>query len=59
MHSRTKKREFSANCASCHGMDAGGRGLVAGILTKNTPDLTTVAKRNGKLLPHGPPIPRG
>ena len=45
------QREFNANCAACHGMDAKGRGPVAGFLTKNPPDLTTVAKRNGGVFP--------
>ena len=45
------QREFNANCAACHGMDAKGRGPVAGFLTKNPPDLTTVARRNGGVFP--------
>ena len=45
------QREFNANCAACHGMDAKGQGPVAGFLTKNPPDLTTVAKRNGGVFP--------
>ena len=45
------KREFDANCASCHGMDAKGRGPVAGFLTKNPPDLTVLARQNGGVFP--------
>ena len=45
------QREFNANCAACHGMDAKGRGPVAGFLTKNPPDLTLLAKQNGGVFP--------
>lgn len=45
------QREFNANCAACHGMDGKGRGPVAGFLTKNPPDLTTLARRSGGVLP--------
>ena len=45
------QREFNANCASCHGMDARGRGPVAGFLTKNPPDLTLASRNNGGVFP--------
>jgi mono/diheme cytochrome c family protein len=45
------KREFDANCAACHGMDAKGRGPVAGFLTRNPPDLTMLARSNGGVFP--------
>lgn len=45
------QREFNANCAACHGMDAKGRGPVAGFLIKNPPDLTQVARANGGVFP--------
>lgn len=45
------QREFNANCAACHGMDARGRGPVAGFLTKNPPDLTLAARSNGGVFP--------
>jgi mono/diheme cytochrome c family protein len=45
------KREFDSNCAACHGMDAKGRGPVAGFLTKNPPDLTLLARGNGGVFP--------
>lgn len=45
------QREFSANCASCHGADAKGRGPVAGFLTRNPPDLTQISRSNGGVFP--------
>lgn len=52
IHSRDfGQREFNANCAACHGMDAKGRGPVAGFLTKNPPDLTQLSRQNGGVFP--------
>lgn len=45
------KREYDANCATCHGMDGKGNGPSAGILSKPVPDITTLAKRNGGVFP--------
>lgn len=45
------QREFEANCATCHGMDARGKGPVAGFLTKNPPDLTQLSRANGGVFP--------
>lgn len=45
------QREFATNCATCHGLDAKGRGPVAGFLTKNPPDLTLLARLNGGVFP--------
>lgn len=45
------KREYDANCATCHGMKGTGNGPSAGILSKSVPDLTTLAKRNGGVFP--------
>ncbi len=45
------KREFEANCASCHGMNAKGNGPLVEWLRKSPPDLTTLAKANGGVLP--------
>lgn len=45
------QREFSSNCASCHGADAKGRGPVAGFLTRNPPDLTQISRSNGGVFP--------
>lgn len=45
------KTEFESNCASCHGMDGKGSGPVTPWLTKSPPDLTTLARNNGGILP--------
>lgn len=45
------QREFNANCATCHGSDAKGRGPVAGFLVKNPPDLTQLSRQNGGVFP--------
>ena len=45
------KREFEANCASCHGMDAKGRGPLVEFLRKSPPDLTQLAKSNQGVFP--------
>jgi mono/diheme cytochrome c family protein len=45
------KREYDANCATCHGVKGTGNGPSAGILSKSVPDLTTLAKRNGGVFP--------
>ena len=45
------QREFEANCASCHGMDAKGNGPLVSFLTKSPPDLSMLARRNGGVFP--------
>lgn len=45
------KREFEANCASCHGANGKGSGPITDLLKKSPPDLTLLAKNNGGLLP--------
>ncbi len=45
------KREFDANCASCHGASGKGNGPVSDLLKKSPPDLTSLAKSNGGVLP--------
>lgn len=45
------KREFDANCASCHGVSAKGNGLVVEFLRKSPPDLTLLAKQNSGVFP--------
>jgi mono/diheme cytochrome c family protein len=45
------QREFLANCASCHGSDAKGRGPIVEWLTKSPPDLTALAAGNGGVFP--------
>ena len=45
------KREFDANCASCHGSSGKGNGALVPFLTRSPPDLTQLAKKNGGVLP--------
>lgn len=45
------KREFEANCASCHGMDGKGKGPIVELLRRSPPDLTQLAKNNQGVLP--------
>jgi mono/diheme cytochrome c family protein len=45
------KREFEANCASCHGMDGKGRGPLVEFLRKSPPDLTQLTKTNQGVFP--------
>jgi mono/diheme cytochrome c family protein len=42
---------FQAYCASCHGVDAKGRGPVAPALKARVPDLTLLSRRNGGRFP--------
>ena len=39
---------FRRNCASCHGLDGRGAGLVAASLKKQPSDLTMIPRKNGK-----------
>lgn len=45
------KREYDANCASCHGLKGTGDGPSAQYLTRKPTDLTKLAKANGGVLP--------
>ena len=45
------KREFEANCASCHGVTGKGNGVVVPYLSKSPPDLTLLAKNNQGVFP--------
>jgi mono/diheme cytochrome c family protein len=45
------KREFDANCASCHGVDGKGNGPLRELLRRSPPDLTLLAKRNQGVFP--------
>ena len=45
------KREYDANCASCHGVLGKGDGPNKPYLTKVPTDLTTLAKGNGGVMP--------
>lgn len=42
---------FAANCAGCHGMDAGGGQPADSWLTAQPPDLTRLTRRNGGTFP--------
>jgi mono/diheme cytochrome c family protein len=45
------KREYDSNCASCHGPQGKGDGVVKPYLTKSPPALTRLASRNGGVFP--------
>lgn len=45
------KREYEANCASCHGLDGKGNGPLVELLRRSPPDLTVLAKNNQGILP--------
>lgn len=45
------KREFEANCASCHGVDGKGKGPIVDLLRRSPPDLTQLAKKNQGVFP--------
>ena len=45
------KELYVAYCASCHGMDAKGKGPVASALKNPVPDLTLISKRRNGTFP--------
>ena len=45
------KREFEANCASCHGLNGKGNGPLVEFLRRSPPDLTLLAKNNQGVFP--------
>lgn len=45
------RREFEANCATCHGVSGRGDGPVVELLRRAPPDLTQLSKRNGGVFP--------
>jgi len=47
------RADFLRYCASCHGVDAHGKGPVAETLRTPPADLTRIAKRHGGKLPAG------
>jgi len=47
------RADYLRYCASCHGVDARGKGPVAETLRTPPADLTKIAKRHGGTLPAG------
>lgn len=45
------KREYDANCASCHGATGRGDGITRPYLTVSPANLTRLSKDNGGVLP--------
>lgn len=45
------RREYERSCASCHGASGKGDGVLAGLLIKNPPDLTTLTRSNQGVFP--------
>lgn len=45
------KREFEANCASCHGVSGKGNGPLQELLRRSPPDLTLLAQKNQGVFP--------
>lgn len=45
------RQEFDSRCASCHGKDGKGNGWLSFFLNVQPTDLTTLAKKNGGILP--------
>lgn len=45
------KREFEANCASCHGIGGKGNGPITDLLKKSPPDLTLLTRKNNGVFP--------
>jgi mono/diheme cytochrome c family protein len=42
---------FARHCAACHGREGEGGGPVASVMNVTTPNLRTLAKRNGGVFP--------
>lgn len=45
------QKEYEAQCAVCHGMDAKGDGVFTQALKVAPPDLTVLARNNGGVFP--------
>lgn len=43
--------EYMGACASCHGESGTGDGPLAGLMTVDVPDLTTLSAQNGGVFP--------
>ena len=46
------KTEYQASCASCHGVDAKGKGPVSEELKTAPADLTLLARKNSGVFPY-------
>ena len=46
------RERFLNDCATCHGVDGGGRGPVAAVLKITPPDLTRIASRHHGNFPY-------
>jgi hypothetical protein len=44
-------REYTENCAVCHGVSGDGNGPMAGIINEKVPDLTRLARDNDGVFP--------
>jgi mono/diheme cytochrome c family protein len=45
------RAEYREACAACHGMDGKGEGPLAGLMTVDVPDVTTLAAENDGTFP--------
>jgi mono/diheme cytochrome c family protein len=45
------QKEYQAQCAICHGVDANGDGVFTQVLKVPPPDLTVLARKNGGVFP--------
>lgn len=45
------QREYTNNCAACHGAAGKGDGILAGYLTDKLPDLSLLSRNNGGVFP--------
>jgi mono/diheme cytochrome c family protein len=45
------QQKYMQYCATCHGPNATGDGVAAGLFTKRPPDLTLLTKNNGGKFP--------
>jgi hypothetical protein len=45
------KREYTENCATCHGVSGEGNGPLAGIINQRVTDLTVLSKENNGAFP--------
>ena len=46
-----QREAFERYCATCHGVDGKGEGVMSGFLKKKPADLTQISKKNGGEFP--------